>query len=188
MLDAHIDANKPLESERRVESEQHFSGVLTRVPFLGTASAALARYMPLENENDFDVFAELPSSKSPIFLNFAEHYQILDRLVTRANTIWPDELCILIRLSMPGGMRLPKTLLAENVLLMQDIKPEVKRLKLQVPRLLVIDDHLLRYQLEQGHNQMRISLYQDKTQALLSNGGDFKQLVGPLTEYGITSL
>lgn len=172
--------------DQPLSSEQHFKGELTRVPFLGTASAALARYMPLDNENDFDVFAELPSSQSPIFLNFAEHYQILNSLVIKANTLWPDELCILIRLSMPGGMRLPKALLETNVLLMQDIEPEVKKLKGQVPRLLVIEDHLLRYQLEQGHNQMCISLYQGKT--LLSDSDAFTQLIGPLTEYGIKPL
>jgi hypothetical protein len=166
--------------------EQHFNGELMRVPFLGTASAALARYMPLESENDFDVFAELPSSQSPIFLNFAEHYQILNRLVTQANTLWPEGLCILIRLSMPGGMRLPKALLDANVLLMQDISSEVTRLKGQVPRLLVIEDHLLRYQLEQGHNQMNISFYQAESQADESEA--FTQLVDPLTHYGIRPL
>ena len=164
-------------------NEFHFNGQLSRAPFEGKVSAALARYMPLESDNDFEVFAQLPSSQAPIFLNFAEHYQILNALVTLANSLWPDDLCILLRLSMPGGMRLPGTLLNDNVLLMQDVSPEVTRLQFKVPSLLVIDDHLLRYQLEQGHNQMQISFYakQDKGH----DGAAFEQLVMSLSDYGI---
>lgn len=164
-------------------TEQYFSGVLTRVPFKGALSAALARYMPLESENDFEVFAELPASDAPIFLNFAEHYQILDALVKFANQLWSEDLCILIRLSMPGGMRLPADLLQANVLLMQDVAPEVARLKGQVAHLLVIDDHLLRYQLEQGHNQLKISLYSQGDEGI--NQRRFAQFIAPLADYGI---
>lgn len=166
-------------------NELHFVGELTRVPFPGKVSAALARYMPLESDNDFEVFAELPASKAPIFLNFAEHYLILERFVNQANTLFEGDVCILIRLSMPGGMRLPAVLLESNVLLMQDVRPEVARLKGKVSRLLVVDDHLLRYQLEQGENQVLISLYSQQLQDHPENEKGFNQLIASLSEYGI---
>ena len=171
-------------SDTNLGIAQHFHGVLTHVPFEGGISAALARYMPLESENDFQVFAELPASKAPIFLNFAEHYQILESLVKSANEIWSEDLCILIRLSMPGGMRLPALLLAPNVLLMQEVEPEITRLKGQVKNLLVIDDHFLRYQLEQGQNQIKISLYhQDK-----ADQSGFERFLAPMADYGVEPL
>lgn len=173
-------------------NELHFKGELKRVPFEGKLSAALARYMPLESENDFEVFALLPSSKAPIYLNFAEHYQILERFVKQTVTSFEGEVNFLIRLSMPGGMRLPAVLLEPNVLLMQDIQPEVLRLKEgvskgEVSRLLVIDDHLLRYQLEQGENQMHLSLY---SQSLFDSSHEeacFLQLIESLAEFGIAA-
>lgn len=174
-------------SDHALANALHFDGELKRIPFLGNVSAALARYMPLESENDFEVFAELPASKAPIFLNFAEHYQILDGFVKQANRTFSGEVCLLIRLSMPGGMRLPAALLESNVLLMQDIQPEVVRLKGKVPRLLVIDDHLLRYQLEQGQNQIRISLYSQLALEAVAEESYFGELISSLAEYGISA-
>lgn len=136
---------------------QQYIGELKDIPFTHKPSAALARCMPLTSDNDFEVFARLPNSSAPILINFIEHYQILDALVLHANELWPQELTILIRLSMPGGMRLPKSLLEPNVLLMQDIQPEIEKLSDQVPYLLTIDDSFIRYQLEQGNNQMALS-------------------------------
>lgn len=173
-------------------NELHFKGELKRVPFKGKLSAALARYMPLESENDFEVFALLPSSKAPIYLNFAEHYQILEGFVKQANVCFEGEVNFLIRLSMPGGMRLPAVLLAPNVLLMQDIQPELLRLKADVAkreqsRLLVIDDHLIRYQLEQGENQMHVSLYSQSQLDLSHEKSCFAQLIASLAEFGIAA-
>ncbi len=136
-----------------------FLGQLLSIPFTNKPSAALARCMPLANDNDFEVFANLPCSQASVLLNFVEHYQILNELVLLANELWPDELTILIRLSMPGGMRLPASLLAHNVLLMQDIKPEIEKLSGEVTHLLTIDDNFIRYQLEQGNNEISINLH-----------------------------
>jgi len=140
-------------------TKHSFTGQLSSLPFTNKPSAALARCMPLTNENDFEVFANLPCSQAPVLINFIEHYQILNELVLFANELWQDELTILMRISMPGGMRLPASLLADNVLLMQDIKPEVEKLSGEVPHLLTIDDNFIRYQLEQGNNDISINLY-----------------------------
>ncbi len=159
----------------------HFYGQLKSIPFAGKPSAALARCMPLSNENDFAVFADLPCSDSPILINFIEHYQILEQLVTFANSLWQQELTILLRISMPGGMRLPASLLASNVLLMQDIEPELKRLTGQVTNLLVIEDCFIRYQLEQGDNSIVISLHTLAQQ----QDQKFTQLVNKLAQFNI---
>jgi len=139
--------------------KHEYLGQLLSVPFENKPSAALARCMPLSSDNDFTVFANLPCSDAPVLINFIEHYQILNELVLLANELWPQELTILIRISMPGGMRLPASLLANNVLLMQDIQPEVEKLTGKVTHLLTIDDNFIRYQLEQGHNKISINLH-----------------------------
>jgi hypothetical protein len=139
-------------------TKHEYVGQLFNVPFANKPSAALARCMPLSNDNDFAIFANLPCSDAPVLINFIEHYQILNELVLFANELWPEELTILIRISMPGGMRLPASLLANNVLLMQDIQPEVEKLTGRVTHLLTIDDNFIRYQLEQGRNQISINL------------------------------
>jgi len=159
---------------------QHHVAQLKGIPFTNTPSAALARCMPLSSESDFEVFARLPNSQAPILINFIEHYKILDALVLRANELWPDDLTILIRLSMPGGLRLPKSLLEPNVLLMQDITPELDKLSRGAGYLLTIDDSFIRYQLEQGDNQIAISLTSD------NNDDDrFSQFISALAQFNI---
>jgi hypothetical protein len=159
----------------------HYLGQLNNIPFANKPSAALARCMPLANESDFDVFSQLPCSDAPILINFIEHYQILNELVNQANALWDCELTILLRISMPGGMRLPASLLADNVLLMQDVEPELKRLSSKVKHLLVIDDHFIRYQLEQGDNAIAISLFTLSAQ----QNTRFKQFIAKLAHYNI---
>ena len=158
-----------------------YNGKLRGTPFPHKPSAALARCMPLTSDNDFEVFARLPNSQAPILVNFIEHYQILDALVLRANEIWPNELTILVRLSMPGGMRLPKSLLASNVLLMQDVQPEIEKLSGCVSHLLVIDDDFIRYQLEQGNNDITVQLF--STQA--DQDANFALFLSELTQFNI---
>lgn len=164
--------------------QYRFSGKLTRVPFVGKPSAALARIMPVENENDFAVFTDLPCSDSPILLNFIEHYQILNDLVTQANVLWPQNLAILVRISMPGGMRLPKALLADNVLLMEDVRPEVARLKDSDANLLVIEDNFIRYQLEKGDNSLSVDLFSSCEE----QRDTFQQFIQPLSDWGVQTL
>jgi hypothetical protein len=161
-----------------------FNGRLLRAPFPGKPSAALARCMPIENENDFSVFTDLPNSDSPILVNFIEHYQILAAMVTQANTLWPQNLSILVRMSMPSGMRLPKPLLLQNVLLIQDVAPEIKRLKTSNTDLLVIEDNFIRYQLESGSNTMNISLFSQSN----DSQAPFNELLAPLSDWGVEPL
>jgi len=161
--------------------KHEFFGQLLGVPFANKPSAALARCMPLSNENDFEIFAKLPCSKAPILLNFIEHYQILNQLVSLANELWQQDITILIRISMPGGMRLPAALLAPNVLLMQDIQPEVNKLAGKVKHLLTIDDDFIRYQLEKGNNDISVILY-----TLIENQQDnFSKFIAQLEQFNI---
>ncbi len=165
-------------------NHHQFNGKLTRVPFPHKPSAALARCMPLDNDNDFSVFSELPANNTPILINFIEHYEILSQLVTRANTLWPDSLTILIEISMPGGMRLPAPLLLDNVLLIQDASPEIKKLKGNTDKLLVIQDQFVRYQIEKGDNSFHISLFEQD----ITKSNTFSQFIAPLAELGIHNL
>ena len=103
--------------------QQQFRGELIKMPFAGRASLAQAMMLPLITDNDFEVFSQLDSSTKPVYLSIAEHFQLLSELVAIMQQQQP-ETNILVRVSMPGGMRLPANLLADNVLLMEQVQQE----------------------------------------------------------------
>lgn len=156
-----------------------FSGVLTRRPFPLRASPALAQVLPLTKETDFARFAELTNCGTPVYVNFVEHYEMLSALVTKALEQWP-ELSVLIRISMPGGMRIPKTLLNDNVLLLEDIRPEEAKLTQYGVDVLVIEDYFVHLDMEKGNNDIALRLYSETP----SESG-FSQLCEQLVEWGI---
>lgn len=151
--------NQPLE----------YKATLTRMPNPHKPSLAQSQMLPLLTDNDFEVFSEFSSSHHPVLLNVAEHYQLLSALVDSANQQWPN-ITIMIRLSMPGGMRIPANLLADNVLLLEDITDEEQKLKLElehqlesnqqaVTGLLVIEDRFRRIEIDNNDNAISLRLY-----------------------------
>lgn len=184
--------------------QYRFDGILTRAPHPDKPSKAMSRMMPIENENDFTVFANLPPSDVPIYLNFGEHHQFLAALVTHAQKLWPEQLSILVRLSMPAGTRLPAPLLESNVLLCQEIEPELSKLQDSNQNILVIEDFFVRFQIERGNNDIHIQLFthldshlddidddmdshlDSKLEATVDSHKDkFNALVAPLEDLGV---
>lgn len=161
-----------------------FRGQLTRNPFPNTPSKAQARMMPIECENDFDVFANLPASQAPILLNFSEHFQLLAELVKSAQGIWPEHLSILLRISMPSGMRLPAPMLEPNVLMTQEIEPELSKLKKASGHVLVIEDRFVRFQIERGDNDISLKLFSDSD----GEQNRFNQWLAVLPQWGVEAL
>ncbi len=139
-------------------TEASFNGKITRRPFPATMTPAMAQTLPLLTENDFEVFSSLPSNLTPVKLNFQEHYKILSDMVECAATNFP-EITVLCRISMPGGMRILAGLLQDNVLLLQDVKPEEEKLLKQGKPLMVVEDYFAHYELEKGDNSMSVRLY-----------------------------
>lgn len=156
-----------------------FSGVLQRRPFKQRATPAMAQILPLTTVNDFERFVELKSFGSPVFLNFFEHYDMLSQLVELAEKQWP-ELFVLVRVSMPGGMRIPKTLLKDNVLLLEDIEAEEQKLSQYNESVLVIEDYFVHFDMEKGNNQLALRLYTDEPAI-----DAFTQMCEQLAEWGI---
>ena len=114
--------------------------------------------LPLTTDNDFSVFANFTSSPYPVLINVREHYQILSDLVAEALLCWPD-ITIIIRMSMPGGMRIPANLLADNVLLLEDVAYEEKKLLALAHPVLVIEDHFTRIEIDNNDNNISLRLY-----------------------------
>lgn len=156
-----------------------FSGVLQRRPFKNRATPAMAQVLPLTKVNDFERFVELNSFGSPVFVNFFEHYDMLSQLVEQAEKQWPD-LFVLIRISMPGGMRIPKALLKANVLLLEDIEAEEQKLSQYNEDVLVIEDYFVHLDMEKGSNQLSCRLYTEKPAI-----DAFTQLCEQMMEWGI---
>ena len=139
---------------------QKYCGTLKRMPFAHKPSIAEAQMLPLTTDSDFTVFANFTSSPYPVLLNVREHYQILSDLVAEAQLCWPG-ITILVRLSMPGGMRIPANLLADNILLLEDLASEEKKLVTLIKPLLVIEDRFTRIEIDNNDNSVSLRLYSD---------------------------
>ena len=164
------DTAKPLQSEAKRQSEvksqhvanvQEYRGTLKRMPFAHKPSIAEAQMLPLTNDSDFAVFANFTSSPYPVLLNVREHYQILSDLVDKAQQCWPG-IFIAIRISMPGGMRIPANLLADNILLLEDLAAEEQKLIASANPLLVIEDRFSRIEIDNNDNSIRLRLYYEE--------------------------
>ena len=104
------------------------------------------------------MFTGFTSSDYPVWLNVREHYQLLSDLVDEAQQCWP-EIIIAVRISMPGGMRIPANLLAENILLLEDVAAEEQKLLAYANPLLVIEDRFTRVEIDNNDNSICLRLY-----------------------------
>ncbi|MCO7225537.1 hypothetical protein [Pleionea sp. CnH1-48] len=144
-----------------------YQGVLSRTPFPNRPSQALAQTMPLMNESDFRMMASLPTSDARVFLSFADYFEVLARLVELTLEHNSDIEMILVKISMPSGSRLPKSLLNEKVLMLQDIHSEQERLQNENIPFVVIEDYLCRFRLQQGDNRFFYRCYHQDSEANL---------------------
>ncbi len=133
---------------------------LEKTPFPTRAASAQARMMPLLNENDFEVMASLPTNETRVHLSFADYFELLSKLVNFALTHFPELELILIRVSLPSGIRLDKSLLQDKVLMLQEVHREEERCIKRQKSFLVIEDFICRFRLQDGDNRINLRLYQ----------------------------
>ena len=151
-----------------------YHGVLTRMPFPHRPSIAQAQMLPLFTDNDFEVFSQLTCTQRPVYLNVPEHYEILSELVAIASQTW-ENITIIARISMPGGMRIPVNLLADNVLLVEEVSLEEAQISHSAQPVLVIEDRFSRIEIENNNNEIQLRLYHpDETS---------QDILTPLTDY-----
>ena len=62
---------------------------------------------------------------------------------------------------MPGGMRIPANLLADNILLLEDLASEEQKLVTLIKPLLVIEDRFTRIEIDNNDNSVSLRLYSD---------------------------
>lgn len=145
------------------------SARMTQNPYPNTLKLCQARTLPLEGESDFSVMSSLPVSNVPVFVNHTEHYQLMSELITCLLAHISD-VTLLMRMQMPAGGRMPKAFLDERILMVQDVSSEEKILEKSCVTLVVFDDRIIRYPLEQGNNELCIRLYQfDQSEILIED-------------------
>jgi hypothetical protein len=159
---------------------QQYHGTLVKMPYPTVPTKAAAGMLPLTTDNDFEVFSEFTCSQFPVYLSIAEHYQMLSELVDLANNALPD-ISIVLRISMPGGMRLPANLLADNVLLLEDIAAEERIQTADNIRFLVIEDRFSRLEIENNTNAIDLRLYNEAT------ANSLQSLINHLHSHGVVS-
>lgn len=161
-----------------------FHGLLNRMPFPHRPSIAQAQMLPLFTESDHEVLSSLTSTERPIYLNVPEHYEILSELTTIASKTW-ENITIIARVSMPGSMRIPVNLLAENVLLVEEVALEEQQISLSAQPVLIIEDRFSRIEIENNDNEIYLRLYLPNN-CVANNHQQTEQqssLLAPLTDY-----
>ena len=166
---------------------QSFQGSLEKMPFGNRPSKAGAQMLPLSKASDFEVFADFTSTDQPVLLSIPEHYEILSELAGLANEHLPN-ITMLVRISMPGGMRIPANLLADNVLLAEDLEAEEHKLVASLTLnqdinnsanpLLVIEDRFTRMEIDNNDNSIKLRLY---------GKGDLQPLVSHLSDRSVVA-
>lgn len=143
-----------------LDNHLRFHGTLKQCSFNNVFFKALMKPFPLISENDFSMMEEFDCSiNAPILVNFHQHYSILENLVNSAFEYLNDIKFILVELSFPGGARLPKALLKENVLLSVYTSDELKKLIEENISCLSIRDSLVRTRNENGNNEIVIDYF-----------------------------
>ena len=160
-----------------------FRGQLTRMPFPHRASVAQAQMLPLFTDSDYEVFSQLTCTQRPVFLNVPEHYEILSELAAIASKTW-ENITIIARISMPGGMRIPVNLLADNVLLVEEVSLEEAQIRHSAQPVLIIDDRFSRIEIENNNNEIQLRLYLPDDNLTTSS---HSSSLAPLTDY-LTSI
>jgi len=166
-----------------IKPKAEYRGTLKSMPFPHKPSIAEAQMLPLTCDSDFEVFTGFTSSSCPVLLNVREHYQLLSDLVDVAQKCWPG-ITILIRISMPGGMRIPAKLLTDNILLLEDITGEEQSLITVANPLLVIKDRFSRVEIDNNDNSIRLRLYAQEQDAQ-QPGDALTPLISCLQQRGV---
>lgn len=134
-----------------------FHGVFKQCSLNNVFFKSVMNPFPLISENDFSMLEEFDCSiNAPVLVNYYQHYSILENLVNSAFEYLNDIKFILVELSFPGGARLPKVLLKENVLLSVCISDELRKLVEENISCLSIRDSLVRTRTENGNNDIVI--------------------------------
>jgi hypothetical protein len=170
-----------------IEPKASFNGYLNRRPFSNKASSANMQVLPLLTLSDLEVMSNLPSHDVPVLINVAEHYRFLAKLVGKASEVKSD-LNILIRFSMPGGTQIDPALLSDNVLILQDLESEEKKLSQLDKALLVIDDNFAHFEVDNGDNLISLRLYDNKCSSENTYTPLIEQLTDLLAELGVSSV
>ncbi|WDE09094.1 hypothetical protein SG34_030460 [Thalassomonas viridans] len=160
-----------------------YRGTLKSMPFPHKPSVAEAQMLPLTSDSDFEVFTGFSSSSCPVLLNVREHYQLLSDLVDVAQECWPG-ITILVRISMPGGMRIPAKLLTDNILLLEDVAAEEQKLVAANKTFLVVEDRFSHVEIDNNDNSIYLRLYANEDgQTLTTNA--LQPLISCLQERGV---
>ena len=101
----------------------------------------------------------MPVSNVPVLVNHQEHYQLLCEIIEHILAIDSDS-SIILRMQMPAGGRMPKLLLDDRILMVQDVEIEESlQSKCSNRTVWVLDDRIIRYPLEAGDNSLSIRIH-----------------------------
>lgn len=101
-----------------------WSGTLARCPYAEPAPAD-ATLMPFRTVDDYAAVAALGRSDrpEPVWLGYAQYYRLLADLVAHLRAELAPDAPVLVELARPLGVAVPTPLLAEGVLICDDVAP-----------------------------------------------------------------
>lgn len=159
-----------------------FKGRLTRPPFPGRPFRSSNFIFPFQTEHDFAICQQLASPKpgTQAFITYDEKYELLELMIRAAGAMLQPVDYYLLRIHMPGSVRLPDRMLAPDVFISPDFSLAREQLLAEGRHLLTIDERLFRHPLEPTDNTLKIEWY-----APQADEAAFNAFTKSLAQYGI---
>lgn len=159
-----------------------FKGRLTRPPFPGRPFRSSDFIFPFQTGHDFAICQQLagPKPGTQAHITYSEKYELLELMIRHATTLLQPVDYFLLRIHMPGSVRLPDRMLAPDVFISPDFSLAREQLLAEGCHLLTIDERLFRHPLEPTDNTLTIEWH-----APQADEAAFATFTQSLSQYGI---
>jgi hypothetical protein len=167
-----------------VANDQVLEFELVRPPFPNQPIRVEVEPMALSSEEDFALFQELSEANDcPIYVSPRELYQLLETILECALTVLPGIRMTIMKVNMPGGLRLPERLVTDDVFLVQNVDVVFEECRCREISCLALMHDVRRFPIEAGRNRIKLKY------ARAAGGADAaRQLTDALAPLGLISI
>jgi len=141
----------------------------------------------LEPDNFTSILRLVSGLPIPIYINAKDNYLLLEELVSKASELMPDIDYFITNPQMPGCSRIPKRLLASDVLFVNDMEADRDILLNEGFSVLTINSELVRHSLEIANNTIALNLFTPHKAPPLCEKAQWNTVCNTLLEWGFIS-
>ncbi|WP_321818278.1 MULTISPECIES: hypothetical protein [unclassified Paraburkholderia] len=119
--------------------------------------------MPFHDDADFACYAMLSACRprgTRALLTYESKYALLAALIDEVRTtLDPRPAEVIVNVRMPGIARMPAGMFGDDIVVVDDVSAEVRRLRREGARFVAIRESLIRYPLEAGNNTLQLAWF-----------------------------